>query len=121
MALAKPKKSESVRIAVFDHALPHRILITELQAQRIANAEDIAIVERAEEAYRHLETAKNALDDWSTVNPGLPIRGSQQEHEQNEHLEKVRQANGTARHARESSPMYCVKRTVRRCVFQEEE
>ncbi len=92
MTLAAPKKLDSLRIAVFEHALPHRILLSELAAQGMDRSEDVDAVASSEEAYGELEAAKDALDDWSTTHPGLPARGSQQEHEQNEHLQKVRQA-----------------------------
>jgi len=92
MAPAGPKKPDSLRIAVFEHALPHRILLAELQAQGINPPKSEDIVARAEQAYRQLEAAKNALDDWSTAHSGLPTRCSEQQREQNEKLQNVRRA-----------------------------
>jgi hypothetical protein len=94
-----PKKPNSPRIAVFEHALPHRILLEELKAQVTNSPKDVAAFAKAAEAvanveaaYGRLEAAKDALDDWSTAHSGLPALGSEQQAEQNRELEKVRQA-----------------------------
>src|SRR5438445_12865804 len=89
-ALSKPKKADSLRIAVFDHALPYQILLEELQAQGITRQQDVEAAAKAKEACVLLEAAKDALDDWSTKRSGLPLpaRGSQQQREQNEALQK---------------------------------
>ena len=57
MALAVPEKKDSLRIAVFEHALPHRILLAELQAQGIVAAEDTEAIDGAADAYGKLEAA----------------------------------------------------------------
>ncbi len=92
MFLTRSKKAKSSRIPVFDHALPHQVLLQELQAQGIDRQEDRDAVAKVEEAYRLLEYAKNKLDDWSSAHSGLPVKGSREEHEQNETLEQVRRA-----------------------------
>ncbi len=72
MALSPPKKKDSIRIPVFEHALPHRVLLQELQAQGFVAEADTKAVEVTEEAYGKLEAAKDALDDWSSKRTGLP-------------------------------------------------
>jgi hypothetical protein len=92
MGQAEPKKPDSLRIAVFEHALPHRILLAELDAQGISPPNGKDIVARAEQAYRELGAAKDAIDDWSTAHSGLPTKGSEQLREQNEKLANLREA-----------------------------
>ncbi len=92
MALSPPKKTDSIRIPVFEHALPHRVLLAELQAQGFVAEDDTGDVERVEEAYGRLEAAKDALDDWSAGRSGLEARGSAQEQERNDRLQRVRDA-----------------------------
>ncbi len=87
-----PKLKVSPRIPIFEHALPHRILLEELQTRGVKRKQDEDAVASAEEAYRELEAAKDALDDWSTAHSGLPEVGSPQQEEQNRQLQKVRQA-----------------------------
>lgn len=93
-ALSGPKKADLVRISVFEHALPHQMLLEELQAQGINRPQDVEAAAKADEACVQLAAAKNVLDDWSTMHSGLPLpaRNSQQQREQNEELQKVRQA-----------------------------
>src|SRR5438876_8938011 len=102
-ALSEPKNAASLRIAVFDHALPYQILLEELQAQGISRQQDVEAVAQAKETCVQLKEAKDALDDWSTKRSGLPLpaRGSQQEREQNEALLKVREAEWSCKTRKE--------------------
>jgi len=90
--LPAPKKRDSVRIPVFEHALPHRILLAELQAQGLSSSADALAVSEAEQAYGQLEAAKDELDDWSTTNSTLLPTDVQQTAERNAKLQKVREA-----------------------------
>jgi len=85
-------QGDSIRIPVFDHSLPHQILFEELQAQGKAAPGDEVAMKAAQQAYAQLVAAKDALDDWSTSHPGTPTKGSPDEKEQNDLIEKVRQA-----------------------------
>jgi hypothetical protein len=110
MAMTWPKKKESPRIPVFEHSLPHRILLDELRAQASSRPEDTDAIARAAnavdnavEACRKLQQAMDNLDDWSTnwsaEHPGLglPEPGSPQQLERDKELQKVRQAEWDCR------------------------
>jgi hypothetical protein len=99
MTLAENANTKSIRIPVFEHALPHRILLDELRVQGLYREEyaDQDNVRKVEEAYAELEAAKNELDDWSTIHSGLPAKDSPEEHEQFEQLRRVRSAEEKCR------------------------
>ena len=88
MAEENPK----VRIPVFEHALPHQVLLEELQAEERSLPEDAKLVEEATNAYNAYGKTKNALDDWSAAHPGWHSPETPDGHKLEKLIEAIREA-----------------------------
>lgn len=87
-----PDENPDVRIPVFEHSLPHKVLLEELQAQQRSQAGDSQLVDEAISAYVAYDVAKNALDDWSTSHPGFHAPETSDGQRLNELIEAIRAA-----------------------------